>query len=84
MLRGCLVFITGGTNGIGFAVAQAFLNTGAQVVITERSDDRIRKALDVLSNPTMARGYVLDNAAVNTFETTFHDILGGQIDILIM
>lgn len=84
LLRGRRALITGGTSGIGFAIAQAFLNAGASVVITGRSEVRITKALDALANPDMACGYVLDNAAVNTFETTFQNIHGSaKIDILV-
>lgn len=84
LLSGRRALITGGTSGIGFAIAQAFLNAGGSVVITGRSEDRIKKALDAFDNPDMACGYVLDNATVNTFDTTFHKILeGGKIDILV-
>ena len=84
LLSGRRALITGGTSGIGFAIAQAFLNAGGSVVITGRNEDRIKKALDAFDNPDMACGYVLDNATVNTFDTTFHKILeGGKIDILV-
>jgi 3-oxoacyl-[acyl-carrier protein] reductase len=31
---GCRVLVTGGTNGIGAGIARAFLDAGAEVVIT--------------------------------------------------
>ena len=36
--------ITGGTSGIGFAIAQKFIASGAKVIITGRSQERIDKA----------------------------------------
>ena len=42
------VFISGSTSGIGFAMAQGFLNEGAEVVINGRSKDRIRAAISKL------------------------------------
>src|ERR1700739_2382037 len=43
-LTGRTAIITGGTRGIGFALAQGHLAAGANVVITGRSQDRCRAA----------------------------------------
>jgi len=37
--------ITGGTNGMGFATAQQFINDGGRVIITGRSAETVNKAL---------------------------------------
>ena len=44
------VLVTGGTSGIGFAVARAFLREGASVVICGRSEKRGRVALNQLND----------------------------------
>jgi NAD(P)-dependent dehydrogenase (short-subunit alcohol dehydrogenase family) len=44
------VLVTGGTSGIGFAVARAFLREGASVVICGRSEERGRFALNQLTD----------------------------------
>lgn len=50
------VFITGGTNGMGFATAQQFINEGAQVIITGRSQNNLDGALEKLG--PSAKGFV--------------------------
>lgn len=40
--------ITGGTNGMGLATAQKFIEEGGAVVITGRSEDTVNKALEKL------------------------------------
>lgn len=40
--------ITGGTNGMGFATAQQFINEGGKVIITGRSEETVNKAVEQL------------------------------------
>lgn len=40
--------ITGGTNGMGFATAQQFINEGGKVIITGRSTETVNKAVEQL------------------------------------
>ncbi len=47
-LKNKTAFITGGTNGMGFATAQEFINNGAQVIITGRSEKNVNKAVEEL------------------------------------
>lgn len=43
-----VVLITGGTNGMGFATAKEFINNGAKVIITGRSQETVDKAVSDL------------------------------------
>ena len=46
--QGKVVFITGGTSGIGLATARAFARAGARVVLAARGEERGRRAQDSL------------------------------------
>lgn len=48
------VVITGGTTGIGLATAKAFINAGANVWITGRNADNLRKASAEINNPNLS------------------------------
>jgi NAD(P)-dependent dehydrogenase (short-subunit alcohol dehydrogenase family) len=45
-----VAFITGGTNGMGFATAQEFIHEGATVIITGRSQETVDQAIHRLGS----------------------------------
>ncbi|MFI3288628.1 MAG: SDR family oxidoreductase [Rikenellaceae bacterium] len=94
LLQDKVAFITGGTSGIGLSIAQAFLKSGAYVVITGRSNERIQKAIMDLNCEDNYTGRILgvemNNANVETFEEklnyTLEQLKGigrDRIDILV-
>ena len=50
LLEGRCALITGGTSGIGYSIAEAFLASGATVVITGRSKERVISACSKLKS----------------------------------
>lgn len=89
-LRGRAALITGGTSGIGFAIAEAFLRSGASVVITGRNEERLnaaRERLSKISGNAHVFGIVMDNADVASIEAGFKKALTlplpSQLDILV-
>lgn len=81
-LVGKTAVITGGTTGIGFATAEEFINQGAQILITGRSQDKIDSALEALGDA--ARGVVANSSSIADLEsvaTAAKDAL-GSVDIL--
>ncbi len=59
-LDGRVVVVTGGTSGLGHAVATVLVAEGARVVVASRSDDRVAAAVEGLGGPEHAHGVVAD------------------------
>lgn len=86
LLKGRCALITGGTSGIGFSIAQAFINAGAEVIITGRNKEKLTLSVSELSKEGgKVKGYVLDNTRVDTFDKVFQEMIQdfGKIDILV-
>lgn len=90
LLKGRTALITGGTCGIGKAIASAFLNAGANVIITSRAKEKaeaIAKELGSNYPEQIAIGIELNNDKVDSFKSTFNSLLSvignNKIDILV-
>lgn len=89
LLRGKTALITGGTSGIGKAIATAFLRAGASVIITGRSQERIDKAIIDIKNEANNEaiiGIVMDNSTnIDSIQRTIDSLLKSNrsIDILV-
>jgi uncharacterized oxidoreductase len=85
-INGKGVFVTGGSSGIGLALAHAFLAKGAKVVITGRRPDALAKAVQELRENYSHAWSVAANVASSDGRaaTIRHalDALGG-LDILV-
>ena len=88
-LQGKVAFITGGSKGIGFGIAQVLLQKGVHVAITSRSLESAQKAANqlsvfaadsakVLALKADVRDYQQQQDAVKATESTL-----GSIDIVI-
>jgi FlaA1/EpsC-like NDP-sugar epimerase len=49
LLKGRCALITGGTSGIGFCIAKAFLDSGATVIITGRNNEKLKASCEKLA-----------------------------------
>lgn len=86
LLKGRRAFITGGSKGIGCAIAHAFLSSGSEVVITGRDELALKEAVDILSGIGPRIGYcVLDNCIPEKFEAAVKSVVTeyGEFDILV-
>lgn len=77
--------ITGGTSGIGYAIAKAYLQSGAKVIITGRTKDKLTKATQELSEFGDCTGIILDITNTDKLQETFNQLVLGnvKIDILV-
>ena len=75
--------VTGGTRGIGRAIAKALVGAGLRVAITARSEDDIANAIAELNlaGPGTATGYLCDVRNYDRVRAVFAEI--GGVDILI-
>ena len=81
-LSGKIVFITGGSRGIGKAIAEAFLSERAEVAIAARSREDLELAQSQLGNVTIYQG---DLTVQEEKIQVFHEFMKrfGRIDVLV-
>jgi 3-oxoacyl-[acyl-carrier protein] reductase len=80
---GKVALVTGGTRGIGYAIASALAERGVGVVLTGRSEDTAREAANALGGN--AAGIAMDVSVRETVDTAIASLLEerGRIDILV-
>lgn len=87
LLNGRNAIITGGTSGIGYEIADAFLDSGASVIITGRNMERLDKSISKLKEKDENRkvsSLVLDNTDVKDIEEKIKNVLNEKdIDLLV-
>ncbi|MBP3365702.1 MAG: SDR family oxidoreductase [Treponema sp.] len=90
LLTGRKALITGGTSGIGFEIAKAFLNSGASVVITGCSQERLDSALNKICETNLewkdrVFSVVMDVSNISYLEDCFVNVIQkqGGVDILV-
>lgn len=85
-LEGKRILITGGSSGIGFAIARAMLAKGARVVVTGRNSERLARAVrDLQGNGLPVAGIQADVATPEGRSWSLEkaiEVLGG-LDVLV-
>lgn len=85
-LRGKTVLITGGSRGLGFALAQEFGDHGCRLALCARNEAELEQASSQLANRGIeARPFVCDIGDASTIEPLVARVGDefGQIDVLI-
>lgn len=85
LLKGKIALIIGGTGGIGKAIAEAFISSGAKVVISGTNERRVQKTVEQLG--INAKGMQIDLSHVSLFNEKITHVIEQfpekRIDILV-
>ena len=78
-----VAIVTGGGSGLGFAIAQKFIQKGIQTIIVGRDEEKLNKAKIQLGEGAFVKSCDLSNLAA--IPTLIENIMAefGQIDILV-
>ena len=78
------VFISGGSEGLGKAMAISYLNEGAEVLVTGRNSNKLEKFASELNNPHLHM-LVWDATDFDSYKTKFEECISilGTVDIFI-
>ncbi len=84
-IKNKIAVITGGTKGIGFAIAESLLKAGANVFICARDKTEIKRALEKLSEHGKVDGEVCDVQSESQVKMMLDECVRvfGGIDILV-
>jgi len=83
-LKGKNVLVTGGSSGIGLAIARKCLSEGASVVITGRNPHKLRNVCEEVSDPRF-QSHVWDVSHVKVMDERLAEVeglFGGDIDVV--
>ena len=79
-LSGKVVLVTGGASGIGYAIALSFLEAGAEVIVTARTEESIKNCKTITENGSL-KIFKLDVTNDISIEKLFTEI--DTLDILV-
>lgn len=78
------VVVTGGSSGIGYAIAKKLVSSGARVLITGRDEEKLKKAVGELGENCIYLRH--DMSDIKGMENGFQEmlrLLGGRVDGLV-
>lgn len=58
LLKGRTALITGGTSGIGYEIAKAFINAGAICIITGRDENKVQRTCEKINKEVSKKDHI--------------------------
>lgn len=86
LLKGKNVVVTGATSGIGFSIAQRFLDEGCNVIITGRNSKKLNEAVSLLrvADKSDLKSVIIDQLDIESVLNSINQIFeNSNIDIWI-
>src|SRR5262249_35226204 len=80
-LKNATALITGGSSGIGFAIAKSLIEAGSRVAITGRDEKKLYKAAEVLNAVPVRADVANENDVLRTYREVLQAF--GHLDILV-
>src|SRR5438552_18828944 len=80
-LRNATALITGGSSGIGFAIAKCLIDAGSRVAITGRDEKKLYKAAEMLNAVPIRADVANEGDVVRTYREVLQAF--GHLDILV-
>ena len=86
-INGKLVLVTGASSGIGFAVAKAFAEKGARLVLVAGNEDRLARALGLIQ-PLSPQSFsivadITGDTAAATIDDAVQNEASASVDVLV-
>ena len=86
-LSGRAAIVTGGSKGIGYAVAKEFAASGADVAIVARNEEALKEAVTAIRNSTQAHviGVQADVSKAADIQRAYDEVMGAfdKVDIIV-
>lgn len=82
-LEGKTALVTGGTSGIGRAIALRFANEGARVAIVGRNEERLREVSGQSANIIPIKDDLTEDETIGEVVEKVKRSFGGRLDILV-
>lgn len=86
-LKGKLVLITGSSRGLGYAMAEAFAEFGARLIITDLDEGKCKEAAEKIAKDYKVETYFysLNVAKCDNIRSVFNDVKEkfGKLDVLV-
>ena len=83
LLDGKVALVTGGSGGIGMAIAKSLLESGCKVIITGTNEQKLKQSIEILQND--AKYVILNMNDISSFRDKINSVVSifGHIELFV-